>query len=173
MLVCVCVCDSVFLCAHMSIYVFVCMHAWSWLCACFVKCLCVCMCGVHVCVLLCMSMGQWEWWVCKRVTASGLYIVPPPSSPLLSRGSVEIPTQLSGLFKTAPDNQRTDKTTSKTALHFNTPFQWDRQRHGSVPQTEECQPTGGAGGPKAETDTWSVGLYSSPAWGPTQPVTEE
>lgn len=44
-------------------------------------------------VYLCLGRGQWEWWVCKRVTAS-LFIA-PHSSPLApSRNSVEIPAQL-------------------------------------------------------------------------------
>lgn len=55
------------------------------------QCLCVCVCLCAECV----SGGQWEWWVCKRVTSSGLNIAPPSSPRLsLSRGSVEIPTQL-------------------------------------------------------------------------------
>lgn len=65
-------------------------------------CVCVCVCvpvsvgvSAFACVrtCACMNRGQWEWWVCKRVTVSRLYIV-PSSSPRLSRGSVEIPTQL-------------------------------------------------------------------------------
>lgn len=42
---------------------------------------------VLMCLELCMSRGQWEWWVCKRVTASSLYIA-PPSAPRLALGAV-------------------------------------------------------------------------------------
>lgn len=60
-------------------------------------CVCVCVC---VCVHLCMSRGQWEWWVCKRVTSSGLYIA-PPSSPRLSLGAVlKFQPNSSGQFST-------------------------------------------------------------------------
>lgn len=82
----------------------VCVFLYACLCLC--ECVCVCMC-VH----LCMSRGQWEWWVCKRVTSSGLYIA-PPSSPRLSLGAVlkfqpnssgQISTR-SRLYLTATDN---------------------------------------------------------------------
>lgn len=56
-----------------------------------IVCECVCVSVYYVfvlmCLQLCMSRGQWEWWVCKRVTASSLYIA-PPSAPRLALGAV-------------------------------------------------------------------------------------
>lgn len=136
------------------------------------ECVCVCMC-VH----LCMSRGQWEWWVCKRVTSSGLYIA-PPSSPRASLGAVlkfqpnssgQISTR-SRLYLTATENY---KTAGKSHSQRSTLFQCNFPMRGFQGQgscrTVEWWQAGIGAEAKVEIDSWSAGSCSSEAWGPAQP----
>lgn len=130
-----------------------------------------------MCVHLCMSRGQWEWWVCKRVTSSGLYIA-PPSSPRLSLGAVlkfqpnssgQISTR-SRLYLTATENYKTaGKSHSQRSTLFQCHFPMRGfQGQGSCRTVEWWQAGIGAEA-KVEIDSWSAGSCSSEAWGPAQP----
>lgn len=135
--------------------------------------LCDCM-HVH----LCMGKGQWEWWVCKRVTASSLYIT-PPSSPLApSRNSVEIPAQIfwSDLHKEpTPLNsywQLKDNHTAASKNHFISGpfgFSFPNELQGFQGHGKCCAETGwqvaGLAEVQVEPDSCSVGSDSCQTWG--------
>lgn len=141
--------------------------------------LCDCMHDVH----LCMGKGQWEWWVCKRVTASSLYIT-SPSSPLApSRNSVEIPAQIfwSVLHKEpTPLNSywqlKDNHTAASKKLFISGPFGFvcfffnalqGFQGHGNCCAETGWQ-VGGLVDVQVEPDRCSVGSDSCQTWGLTE-----
>ena len=120
-----------------------------------------------VCTRVCLSRGQWEWWVCKRVTSSGLYIA-PPSSPRLSLGAVlKFQTQLfwSDLHKEQTllnccwQLKDSHKTTREDALYFKTTFQCKDSKVAGA--TEGW--LGPGGGAEAKVETEHIALkYGAP-----------
>jgi len=135
--------------------------------------------SVFLCLHLCMSRGQWEWWVCKRVTASSLYIVPPSSLWLSLEAVLKFQPNSSGqtfarsrLYLTATDNlETTKKSFSKThfiSLLLSNGLQ-GIQGHGNYCTEEGWHVRSGADA-KVETDSWHVGSYSCQAWDTAQPL---
>lgn len=127
---------------------------------------------------MCMTRGQWEWWVCKWVPASGLYIA-PLSAPRLSLGAVlKFQPNSSGqsstknrLYLTATDNLRT-ATEALSKKHFisilsNGPD--GLQGHWNCRMEIWWQTWGGVEA-KVETDCRPWGSCSTQAWGPALPL---